>query len=343
MGAETARRGQRLARGYEHEQGEEHDLTALESRISQYFDRHFQGTGCAGLVQEQQLNQSANLTETVEEIDRALTARWLDAASPLALSHIPEIIGALSATLRTGLNSAAPGSGTQRVSRSLKARENEWSKITPLAGLFGKKKDLWQAHTRDCIKRCTGELLEQCDALDSSFKRELVNRLSTLQIAYEAAIDHFSGLLDETDGERTRLAQELQDLVSASGANKYEFDQAALQQFIPTMLAHREHLNNASLALRNAVSAALAGLPLTALRAQTPQTVANLHEQLRTTAMERARAIHQDFESRGIANQIIGASLLRRLQSRFGGDRVRLKAEVREFVELAAANLGVKG
>lgn len=326
-----------LIEGMQRESGGNYDLDALEPKIRSYYERTFQAEGVASYFQGLNRGQGGQLDEAIERIDKGLSAFWLDAASPMALAHLPDLIESLNTALRGKLeNQEQLSTDGDGLARRRASRKLEWNKITRLSALVGKQRVLFLAHARDCTMGHILNLQRRCGEVDESFIRSLLGKLQVLKAGYESARDSLMNLLEETERERDGIYNDLRDLQRESGANKYEFDQDALDKFLGVMRTHKLHQFDCASALRKTISDFLNEGPLTGLRNPSARISEQLDESLRKTAKAKAEAIHADLAMKNAAPQILGDSLLNRLEERFRGNDTNLLNEVAEFVKLAA-------
>jgi hypothetical protein len=329
-----------LVEGLLRQTGGDYDLDALEPAIRDYFEQTFRGGGVSSYFQSLTLAQGLQLSEAIDRIDKALTSFWMDPAKPLALAYLPDLIEMLATALRGKLEGAADLSADgERLARRRAARKVEWEKITPLSALVGKRRALFMAHTKDCVTGYTLDLQRRCGEVDSAFIRGLLERLRVLRSGYEAARELLLGLLKDTEAERDGIYRDLRDLQGQTGANKYEFDQEALDEFLRIMRTHQEHQFASAGTLRGTINETLSDGPLTRLRNRGLQSNEHLEENLRQAAMVGAKNIHSALVMKNAAPGILGDSLLKRLEERFQGNDASLRNEVEKFVNLAASCL----
>lgn len=92
-----------LADGMLKENEAKPDLGALKARVKTFYEQSFKSTGAVSIFQAFQRNQFNQTEDAIVRLNQALTSFWLDAASPVALAHISELIDSFSATLRAKL------------------------------------------------------------------------------------------------------------------------------------------------------------------------------------------------------------------------------------------------
>jgi hypothetical protein len=148
-------------------------------------------------------------------------------------------------------------------------------------------------------------------------------------------------LLETTSKDPTSIANELHSLNQGAGANKYEFEQTALDDYRKQFRTGQEVQNNCAHRLRLAVRACIPGKPLSHLDSVSKNMTGkeDLEETLRKTSMGSAHMTQQQMEAKGLAPNLLGDSLLDRLQARFSNNPQALQAELSEFVNLATSNL----
>jgi hypothetical protein len=181
----------------------------------------------------------------------------------------------------------------------------------------------------------------ECRALDNAFVTGLLECLQTLQMRYGSALGMLKSLLRTTAQDATSIADELRILNQGAGANKYEFDQQALDDYRKQFQTGRDGQNNCAHRMRLALRACIPEKPLSNLDAvsNNPTDKEDLEEALRKTSMESARLTQQQMVARGQAPNLLGDSLLDRLQARFANNPQAIQAELSEFVNLATSNL----
>lgn len=332
-----------LAEGIRKEPDVELDLGDLEVRAKTFYETAFQGSGIIAFFQTVQGNQPAEIDRAMMDLDKVLTGFWLDAASPVALAHIQNLLEALSTNLRAKLENRLDLSPAGlRLSKVSSARQIEWSKITALSAMVGKRRDLFLAHANDAASIHVLDLQRRAEESDSAFLRGVLAKINKLQIGYAHAQSVLGKVLAETVIEHNEIETELEAMRSADGANKYEFKSEALAQFQVIMRAHLAHQQDSALAMRTSIGEMLNGRPLTALKGQTVDFSHDLDEKLRQIAKERANSVHQALEQNGEAPKILEDSLLTVLENRFAGNQTELQNEVAAFVGRAASCLHLK-
>lgn len=332
-----------LAEGIRKEPDVELDLGDLEVRTKTFYETAFLGSGIIAFFQTLQGNQPAEIDRAMMDLDKVLTGFWLDAASPVALAHIQNLLEALAGNLRAKLENRLDLSAAGlRLSKVSSARQIEWSKITVLSAMVGKRRDLFLAHANDAAAIHVIDLQRRAEETDSAFLRGVLAKINKLQIGYAHAQSVLGKLLAETVIEHKETETELEAMRGADGANKYEFQSEALAQFQLVMRAHLAHQQDGALAMRTSIGEMLNGRPLTALKGQTVDFSHDLEEKLRQIAKERANSIHQALEQNGEAPKILEDSLLAVLEKRFAGNQTELQNEVAAFVGRAASCLHLR-
>ena len=238
------------------------DLHQCEANVRSSVRAPVPGQGAPALFQTARRNQPVQIEEAIAKIDVALTAMWLDGASPVALAHVFQLLDRLNSTLRGKLEEGVQhGAAHSHLEKVCAARHSEWSKITVLSSAAGKRSALLRAHTGDLAARCAVNLQERCEELDESFLKAVLLKLNVLKGGYMAASEYLQNLLEETEREIRDIETDLQAMHSGDGSNKYEFDAAALAKFRPLMMAD-EHQHDGALALRIKLSEQLHGRSL---------------------------------------------------------------------------------
>jgi hypothetical protein len=177
--------------------------------------------------------------------------------------------------------------------------------------------------------------------LDNAFLTALLEDLQTLQVRYGSALGLLKSLLEATSKDAASIADELRNLNQGAGANKYEFDQTALDDYRKQFRTGQEVQSNCAHRMRMALRTCIPGKPLSNLDAisKNPTDEEDLEEALRKTSMASARMTQQQMEAKGLAPNLLGDSLLDRLQARFANNPQALQAELSGFVNLATSNL----
>jgi hypothetical protein len=325
------------------------DITQIQSEIKAHYDRTFLERGAVAHFDTLKLGIRDRVQDTIREIDQLVTDAWLNPANPLALGHISSLLDSLFLRLRTRLQNAAtpdsssfngslPQSNTERICI---ARAREWEKLTPLSRRAGKISALLRAECDDRTAICVASIHSACRALDNVFVTALLEDLQTLQVRYGSALGMLKSLLETTSKDATSIADELRNLNQGAGANKYEFDQTALDDYRKQFRTGQEVQNNCAHRMRLALRASIPGKPLSNLDAtsKNPTDKEDVEETLRKTSMASARMTQQQMEARGLAPDLLGDSLLDRLQARFAHNPQALQAELSGFVNLATSNL----
>lgn len=329
-----------LAKSHLREKESHVDLHELDQAARQHYEQHFQQKGIGNYFQVLQRDQAAQIDAAVKQLDEMLTQFWLDPANPLALVHIPKLLDALATTLRgreeDGVNLAA---SRQRLARMTIARVGEWSKITALSALSGKRTALYLAQAKDQAALLNLDIQERCAKLDAGLIDGVLFRLQQISNEYNAAQASLRKMLDDARKESKDMLEELLKMHGVEGANRYEFDADALKTFLKKMSEHEAHQRDTALALRVLLHNELSKRPLTALASQKAPFFNTLEAALEQTAFERARHIHQDLEQRREADRILEASLLSVLENRFSNDEILLRNEIGQFVDRAVSCL----
>lgn len=318
------------------------DPQVVERTLKDYFEARFQVAGIDAFVQKRESERQEEVRRAVRRLADKLTQLWLDRTNPLALFRITQVLDELGRRLRAELEATPPNAPEiARRQRVIEARRMEWGKVTWLtARLTSKRRELVDAHARDCSMMHELDLRDRLAKLDAAFTSAFLNELSTVRQQFQTAQSLVGKLLEQTEHDRDLISGELNDLHSQHSANKYEFDPGGLESFMAWMRQHLEHQHSAAHLLRKAVvdycgqQQPLSSLPVAVANAETP-----LEETLRHTAMNQARSIHDDYAGNGQGATILGGSLLERLERRFLQDKAGLDREVKDFVDRAAACL----
>lgn len=324
------------------------DITRIQREIKEHYDKTFLERGVVAYFNTLKLGIKDRVQDTIREIDQLITDAWLDPANPLALGQISTLLDALILRLRGRLSNAATSdlpsntdSFASNNERICNARAREWEKLTLLSRWAGKMSALLRAECDDRTAIYIAKIQAECRALDNAFVTALLENLQTLQVRYSSALGMLKSLHDTTKTDATAIANELLNLNEGSGANKYEFDQKALDDYRKLFRTEKEVQNNSAQRMRMALSASIANKPMSNLDAVSanPTDKEDLEEALRKTSMASARMIQQQMETQGRAPNLLGVSLLDRLQARFANNPQALQAELSEFVNLATSNL----
>ncbi|MCX6873454.1 MAG: hypothetical protein NTW21_06550 [Verrucomicrobia bacterium] len=325
------------------------DITRIQSEIKAHYEKTFLERGALTHFETLKLGIKDRVQDTIREIDQLITDAWLDSVSPLALGHISSLLDSLVLRLRAGLQNAttsepSPSDGSppqSSIERTCVARAREWQKLTTLSRWVGKMSALLRAECDDRTAICIAGIQTECRALDNAFVTALLEDLQTLQVRYGSALGVLKSLLEETAKDARTIADDLRSLNQGAGANKYEFDQKALDEYRKQFRTGREVQTNCGHRMRLALRACIPGKPLSTLDtvSKNPADNEDLEEALRMTAMASARMTQQQMEAKGLAPNLLGDSLLDRLQDRFASNPQALQAELSEFVNLATSNL----
>jgi hypothetical protein len=338
------RRGiDQILKGVLNSADDEQSLEALESQTREYFNRGFQNGGAGAYFQGVAVRRGAIVRELCLEIDESLTQFWKDPASPLGLNQLPGILSALGSTLRGNI-AVQPDSGdqVQRLAERTSARKVEWKKLTKLSRIVGKDKALLTRHANDLRNEYSLELTRLCKNQDTELQRELLGKIYELERYYQIAINVVRELKEAAESERDEISHELQEMQTADGANRYEFDLPALIRFRDKLRIDREHQASSSLELRNKVvpeGRTLSRFHQESTKGVLAESKDHVDNDLRQIALQRVKAVHQAFVDSGAIGPVLNASLLDRLQNRFSGDSERIKQEAAAFVNLAASSL----
>jgi hypothetical protein len=325
------------------------DITQIQSEIKAHYDKTFLERGAVAHFDTLKLGIRDRVQDTIREIDQLITDAWLDPANPLALGQISSLLDSLFLRLRARLQNAAtadssssggslPQTNTERVCI---ARAREWDKLTPLSRWAGKMSALMRAECDDRTAICVAKIQSECRYLDNAFVTALLEDLQTLQVRYGSAMGMLKSLLEATTKDAASIADELRNLNQGAGANKYELDQPALDDYRKQFRTGREVQNNCAHKMRLALRNCIPGKPLSNLDAtsKNPTDKEDLDDALLKTSMTSARMTQQQMEARGLAPNLLGDSLLDRLQARLANNPQALQAELSEFVNLATSNL----
>jgi hypothetical protein len=325
------------------------DFTRIQSEIKAHYDKTFLERGAVAYFDTLKLGIRDRVQDTIRKIDQLITDAWLDPANPLALGHISSLLDSLFLRLRAGLQNGAtsdssssndsfPQSNTERICI---ARAREWDKLTPLSRWAGKMSALLRAECDDRTDICATSIHSGCRALDNAFVTALLEDLQTLRVRYGSAFGMLKSLLETTSKDATSITDELRNLNQGAGANKYEFDQAALDDYRKQFRMGQEVQTNCAHRMRLALRACFPGKALSNLDAisKRPTDKEDLEEALRKDSMASARMTQQQMEAKGAAPNLLGDSLLDRLQARFANNPQALQVEMSEFVNLATSNL----
>lgn len=325
------------------------DITRIQNEIKGHYEKTFLERGATAHFDTLKLGIRDRVQDTIREIDQLITDAWLDPANPLALGHVSSLLDSLILRLRVMLQNAAasdslPSNGSLPQSNSERiciARAREWEKLTALSRWAGKMAALLRAECDDRTAICVASIHSACRALDIAFVTALLEDLQTLQVRYGTTLGMLKLLLDTTSKDATSIADELRNLNQGAGANKYEFDQTALDDYRQQFRTGQEVQNNCAHRMRLALRASIPGKPLSNLDtiSKNPTDKEDLEEALRKTSMASARMTQQQQEAKGLAPNILGASLLDRLQARFANNPQALQTELSGFVNLATSNL----
>ncbi|MBK1645243.1 hypothetical protein CKO25_11435 [Thiocapsa imhoffii] len=321
------------------------DPPVVERTLKVYYESRFQLAGIDAFVQKCQSERPEEIRRAVQRLAGKLSELWLDRANPLALSRIPQILDELGSRLRAEMEATSSNAPEiTRRQRVIEARRMEWDKVTWLtARVTSKRRQLVEAHARDCSMLHELDLRDRLTKLDANFIGAFLNELSTIRQLFQSTQSLVAKLLERTGHDRDLLSGELNDLHSRHSANKYEFDPSSLETFLSWMRRHQEHQSNAAHLLRKAIMAYCGQQqPLSSLAQVATNAEVSLEETLRHTAMNQARSIHDDYAGHGQGATILGGSLLDRLERRFQQDPAALAREVKEFVDRAAACLNLR-
>ncbi len=326
------------------EGGSDLNLSSLETRIKSFYQKTFQGDGAVVFFQTIERDQATMADTIIQRIDQALTGFWVDPADPIALAHLPELIDSLAASLRAKLDTQLDLTGSQqRLNQLVAARHLQWGKLTGLSALVGKRSELFTAQARDLAAIYGLEIETRCDGIDRALLRSVLTKLQQLRAGYAAAQGALTDILSDTERERQDIDTELEAMSGSTGANKYEFSSSGLTTFRTAMRIHDGHQRDAAIFMRTKVHEMVGLNPLTVFRSNDVELRTLLPRELRHSAMERARSIHQALEQNDEAPKILEDSLLNVLQERFQGDANSLIAEVSDFVARAASCLHLAG
>jgi hypothetical protein len=332
-----------ILRGVLNSGNDERSLETLENQAREYFDRGFHNGGARAFLQGTAIRQGAIAREIFMEIDESLTQIWKDPASPLGLNQLPGIISALGSSLRGNI-SAQPDTKdqVQRLAERRAARKAEWQKLTKLSRIVGKDKALLTRHAKDLLNEYSFELTRLCQNQDTELQRELLGKLNELERYYLIASSVVRELKEAAESERDEISHELQEMQTADGANRYEFDLPALIRLRDKLRKDLERQASSSLELRNKVvpeGSTLSRFHQESTKRVLAQSKDNIDNDLRQIALQRVKTAHQAFVDSGVIGPVLNASLLDRLQSRFSGDPELIKQEATSFVNLAASSL----
>ena len=330
-----------ILRGILNSSGNEQSLTALEEKMQAYFANVFQEEGVKAFFDAHTISRSSAAEEATEKIDRQLTAIWLDPSAPISLSQAIDLIDRLNAHLTAQTNGGSSEPSDQSLhSKRRTARKKEWLKITKLSAAIGKRKSLLHAHIRDLKIEYSQDIARRCEEADREFRKTLLAILSRrFKNSYEAAFNILEEYRDATTNERNTIDHELRDMQATEGANKYEFDRAALDGFRGQMKGDRTLQSNASSALREFIAKAEENKTVQYLKKKADRDFDSIDESLRENSMNQAKAIHRTLHDATGEFAILEDSLMDRLQSRFRGHDDVFENEVREFVNLAASSV----
>lgn len=325
------------------------DMSRVQGEIKAHYDKSFLDRGTVAHFDTLKLGIKDRVHDTIKEIDQLITDAWLSSVNPLALGHISTLLDSLVLRLRAGLQNATAadqsssdsGHPQSFIERTCIARAREWNKLTTFSRWAGKMSALLRAESDDRTAICVLKIQAECRALDNAYVATLLENLQALQVRYGSALGMLKSLLDATTKDATSIANELRDLNQGSGSNKYEFDQEALDDYRKQFRTGLEIQNNCSHRMRLALRDCISGKPLSTLDAvyKNPTDKEDLEEALRKNSMASARITQQQMEAKGMAPNLLGISLLDRLQARLANNPQALQAELSEFVNLATSNL----
>jgi hypothetical protein len=338
------RRGiDQILKGVLNSADDERRLEALENQMLEYFNRGFKNKGAGAFFQGVATMQGAIARDLCLEIDESLTQIWKDPATPLGLHQLPGVISALASILRGNI-SVQPDTGDQmqRLAERMAARKGEWRKLTKLSRIFGKNKALLTRHANDLLSEYSLKLTRLYQNQDTELQKELLGKLHELERYYQLASRVVHELKKAAESERDEISRELQEMQTADGANRYEFDLQALIRFRDKLRIDREHQASSSLELRSKVvpeGRTLSSFQQESTKGVLHQIKDHIDNDLRQIALQRVKSVHQMFVDSGATGPVLNASLLDRLQNRFSGDSERIKQEAEAFVNLAGSSL----
>ncbi len=336
---ELLQQGEGFVRTRTQESDEPH---AIERTLADFYATKFQGRGISAYVAAREAEQASRIRDAIRRIESRLTELWLDSGSTLALAQVPQALIELDSQLRAELDSPTPNSGEiNRRQRVIQARRLEWDKLTWLTETATtKRRDLVRAHARDCAVMHELDLRDRTGLLDQAFVRGFLNQLTVIKSRFMATQEELAALLTKTQDERTLIQDELGSLQNPTSANKYEFDDAALKNFLNWTRRHSPHQHSTAFLLRSEVVAFCGqDQPLSCLAQVADNSEQRLDEALRRIALHQARLVHRDYETSRLGAPVLGDSLMTRLRQRFQNDPTGLQREVNEFLARAAACL----
>jgi hypothetical protein len=313
-------------------------LQALQDKVRGAYAHTFKGKGMKAYLDDMTRQREAFIQEILQSIDQSLTTWWVDASSPLALGHVPEILALFTSSLTALLdNVSEEAETTPDFVKRLEARHNEWDKITALSRSCGKANALLKCHATDLKLECSRDIHQKCTAYDREFTKAILNSLNSLRADYASAQAVLEQLQTSADDARDMIDADVRSLQSDDSSNKYELDIKTLDECLAAMRAHKQHQDDTAYALRTVIADVALNRMMGRFRGSEAVDADALDGELLPVALERARNIHRELEQRGDIPRVLEDSIMDRLQARFAGNESLLEQECRDFVDKAAS------
>jgi hypothetical protein len=318
-------------------------LQDLQETVRNHYETVFASGGIGHVFSDFAARQSARLEGAVANIHEAISDAWTSNSTPLGFSKIPKVLMDFQRELRQMIEKglADSGSENQRVDARLRARLDEWNKITGLSALAGKRTQLAVAHLADARSRCLDDMRGRALAEDRRLVDKLVAEVSVLEQKYRNSMQKLQEFKMKVHDRKEILWAGLRDMQTPADANKYEVDLDALVLFVQLARQDKEQMRNTCESLRPAIVEACGGSILSTFAGLKPERLELLWTRMDEHCYARVKGIHDQYHADGKMDPILGSSLLDVLQSHSQQDGDKLRREMQEFLNNAAACLEV--
>lgn len=314
------------------------DLDEVESKLQDRYNNNLKTEGVGSLFGGFAQQRPSRMATLRAQIHSVLSAAWLNAKSPLGLSHVRDILLSFQDEVRKMLeaDSAGPKGGNERLKSRMAARKAEWTKITILSA-FLKRKELAEAHRNDVQSLRLSDLHERAAIEDRAFLTSLIGELATLDQHYYDATGKLKAFEQKAMERRDVLFDGLRGLQSTDTANKYELDLPALEEFSRLVRTNSTHMRNTAEMMRRVIAEVMANETLANIKDLAGAREEALWEKLDSLCYSRVKAIHDDLEAKHLTPPILGSSLLTRLQAKYDKNEAEFSIELRNFIDLATS------
>ena len=331
---DLATRFEQILKGTEISEGA---LPQLEQAVNRFYAQDFQSGGVESYFGGFAVRRNASAEDLKGEMDLHLTAAWLDRAAPLGLSHAIEIVDFCDSQLRAKLDAyTKQANDATAAATNLEGRKREWQKMTGLSRRF-RAMPLMRAHLSDLLVDYSRDIDTRAIDEDRAFLSVALDKLSELRSSLVTARSTLEVLLERFELERSTIDSDLRKMRKDKGANNYEFDDAALDNFRKVLDRHEDHQRMTSDALRALVCTAHPGTSLTRFRGREEAEREELDDRLRDAGLQSASNIHSELCRTADVTPVLGESLMDRLEKRFAGDEGTLQEAAKTFVRRAAS------